>query len=54
MSGIADDVVELLDGYQHALADAAIVRGGPTPTPRGPRRCVGLTPSGSAWTATCP
>ena len=27
MSGIADDVVELLDGYQHALADAAIVRG---------------------------
>ena len=27
MSGIADDVVELLDGYQQALADAAIVRG---------------------------
>lgn len=35
MSGIADDVVELLDGYQHALADAAIVRGGR------PRRRVG-------------
>ena len=27
MSRIADDVVELLDGYQQALADAAIVRG---------------------------
>ena len=27
MLRIADDVVELLDGYQHALADAAIVRG---------------------------
>ena len=27
MLRIADDVVELLDGYQYALADAAIVRG---------------------------